>query len=239
MKILFCTFLMGLLLIGCGTKESSSDDTATPAAESMVETEKLYTEAAEKLVGQFSRALMGTLRAAINENGPAYALQICQQRAPGIVAAHATDGWSIKRVSERWRNAMDRPDTTEVAILAMFADPGTRDGYLTNWSGPDTARVFRYYKKIMVKQMCLQCHGDLQTFDLDLYKKVKVAYPYDKATGYKEGDLRGMFVVEAQYPAGDDLAQLLVDGIDITELTRPDTLAGDTTTTDTTAGAAQ
>jgi len=219
MKILICILLPTLLLTGCGTKESAAPPDTGQAAESMVATEKLYTQAADKLVSQYSKALMSTLMAALNENGPAYAVYICQAKAQDIAVAHSAEGWSVKRVSEKWRNIMDRPDTGEVEILKMFANPETGDDYLTNWSGPDSARVFHYYRKIVVSQMCLQCHGDLQTVDLDLYKKVKIAYPYDKATGYKVGDLRGMFVIKAQYPAADAMAQLLADGVDITEFT--------------------
>jgi len=236
MKILICILLPTLLLISCGTKESAAPPDTSQAAESMVATEKLYSQAADKLVSQYSKALMSTLMAALNENGPAYAVKICQAKAQDIAVAHSAEGWSVKRVSEKWRNVMDRPDTSEVQILKMFANPGAGDDYLTNWSGPDSARVFHYYKKIVVSQMCLQCHGDLQTVDLDLYKKVKIDYPYDKATGYKVGDLRGMFVIKAQYPAGDAMAQLLADGVDITEFTRPDTTAGDTIADDTVAG---
>jgi hypothetical protein len=64
----------------------------------------------------------------------------------------------------------------------------------------------------------LKCHGDLQTVDLNLWKETRIAYPYDKATGYKEGDLRGMFVVNAAYPEGLEVARALAEGVSMAEL---------------------
>jgi hypothetical protein len=48
-------------------------------------------------------------------------------------------------------------------------------------------------KAIPTGALCLQCHG------LDIAppvaEKIAELYPYDKATGYREGDIRGAFVV--------------------------------------------
>jgi len=52
MKILICILLPTLLLISCGTKESAAPPDTSQAAESMVATEKLYSQAADKLVSQ-------------------------------------------------------------------------------------------------------------------------------------------------------------------------------------------
>jgi hypothetical protein len=235
MKTFIGTILLGLMLLGCGSDEPSTRQPADGPHESMAADEKLYTEAASKLVSQFGQSLQSTLLNALNENGTAYAVRVCQIRAQELVAAHSTDTWSVKRVSDRWRNINDRPDTVGLAILKEFADPKTADDYLINWTGSDSAREFHYYKKIVMKPMCLQCHGDLQTVDLDLWKEIRIAYPYDKATGYKEGELRGMFVVTAKWPEGRDLAEALAAGADITTLNAVDSTAGDSATVDSTA----
>jgi len=239
MKILSCTsisIIVALILTSCGTEETATPDQATPTGKSMVATEKLFIQAAEQLVGQYSSALKSELMVALDNYGAVEAIKVCSRQAQVLAASHSAEGWQIKRVSRKWRNILDRPDTVEVAMLEMFDNPATKDEYLTCWSGPDTARVFHYYKKIVVKNICLQCHGDLQTFDLDLYKRIKIAYPYDKATGYQAGNLRGMYVVSVEYPAGEDMAKLLADGVNIVEFTQPDTTAGDTVAGDSVTG---
>lgn len=232
MKIFFILILSGLLFAGCGDETKTDLPAADPAADAEASIAQIYTAASENLVRQFGAAMQEELMSALAASGPAHALQVCQLNAPGIEVAHGFDGWTIKRVSEKWRNVKNRPDTTELAILRKFEAATAQDNYLTSWSGPDSARVFNYYKKIMIRRVCLQCHGDLQTVDMDLWRKVKVAYPWDKATGYKEGDLRGMFVVAAEYPAGEEMARLLADGVKITALTAPDSVASDTTASD-------
>lgn len=234
MKTVTCLFLLALIAAGCGSQNEEKSETTDTATQSQAADEQLFTDAARNLVAQYGNELQTTLFAALNDYGPSYGVRVCQIRAQEIAAAHSVGGWIVKRVSEKWRTIEDRPDTAEQRVLAVFADPMTADDFLVRWSGPDSARMFHYYQKIMVRQVCLQCHGDLQTVDLDLWKEVKIAYPWDKATGYKEGDLRGMFVVNAPYPSGRETAQLLADGATVVELTPPaDTAATDSTLTDT------
>jgi len=234
MKTVTCLFLLGLIAAGCGSQSEEKSESTDTGTQSLAAEERLFTAAAGNLVKQYGQELQTTLLAALNDYGPSYGVRVCQIRAQEIAAAHSVGGWIVKRVSEKWRTVQDRPDSAEQRVLAMFADPMTTDDYLIRWSGPDSARMFHYYQKIMVRQVCLQCHGDLQTVDLDLWKEVKIAYPWDKATGYKEGDLRGMFVVNAPYPQGQEIARLLVDGATVAELAPPaDSVAVDSTLTDT------
>jgi hypothetical protein len=45
--------------------------------------------------------------------------------------------------------------------------------------------------------MCLQCHGDLQkNIKPEVAGKISKLYPKDKAIGYGESQIRGLFKVE-------------------------------------------
>ncbi|MCB4763191.1 MAG: DUF3365 domain-containing protein [Sulfurovum sp.] len=55
----------------------------------------------------------------------------------------------------------------------------------------DTTRV---YKPLTIKKVCLKCHG--ANLSPKITKVLKSAYPDDNATGFKEGDLRGVVVAE-------------------------------------------
>jgi len=52
---------------------------------------------------------------------------------------------------------------------------------------------FRFMKAIPMAANCLQCHGT--EISPAVSAKLTELYPQDKAVGYKEGDLRGAFVV--------------------------------------------
>jgi hypothetical protein len=52
---------------------------------------------------------------------------------------------------------------------------------------------FRFMKAIPTAAVCLSCHGT--ELSPAVTAKLNELYPADKAIGYKEGDLRGAFVV--------------------------------------------
>ena len=60
--------------------------------------------------------------------------------------------------------------------------------------------VYRYYKPLKVAQVCLNCHGDAKTISPAVQKKLQALYPEDRATGYKEGDFRGVIRIEIRKP---------------------------------------
>ncbi|MCX6835357.1 MAG: DUF3365 domain-containing protein [candidate division Zixibacteria bacterium] len=222
MKTLTCLFLALLIITGCKSNKPENVSQNTKSVPPSAADEQLYTEAARNLAGQLDRELQNMLLSALAQSGPAYALDVYQVEAPEITAAHNMKGWKVKRVSEQWRTIAGRPDSSESAALARFANPATKENSFVGWSGPDSARVFHYYEKITVREVCLKCHGDLQTVDLDLWKQVKITYPWDKATGYREGDLRGMFVVDAQFPGDRDVAKLLAQGTSVSQIVAAD-----------------
>jgi hypothetical protein len=116
-------------------------------------------------------------------------------------------GLSIRRVSERWRNAKDAPDSFETMELQRFstlirsgisADSlETVDVVLVG-----STRVLRYMKPILVGEMCLSCHGDTATMKPQVVEALKSRYPGDRAIGYSKGDLRGAVSVRATLSAG-------------------------------------
>ena len=103
---------------------------------------------------------------------------------------------NVRRTSLKVRNPDNKPDALDEKVMKEFAeaikhktlDPKNpvrvvQDG--------DTARV---YKPLLTKKVCLKCHGsDLSP---EISKIIKEHYPNDHATGFKEGDLRGVIVAE-------------------------------------------
>ena len=228
MKGLIPLLLYALMTVSCGSQETKSAPPGQTQKPNTLADDTLFTAAARNLAVQFSGELMSTLQTALDENGPAFAVGVCQLKAQQIAAANSGAGWTVKRVSTNWRNIADRPDSTDRAILAGFADQSNPAEFQTLWSGTDSARTFSYYQKITVKEMCLQCHGDIEKADPDLWKQIKIEYPYDKATGYKVGDLRGMFVISAHLPNVELSVKRLAEGVSIKQIVGADSTAGGT-----------
>lgn len=190
-----------LLLVACsGDKQSgqlSSQD------------EVLYRQAASTMIGGFADELMGKLTDAIEAGGPSNAIYVCRSEAPRVAAAHSTGGWKIGRVSDRNRNPENAANDTELDVMRQFADPAGPE-FVERWDRSDSTAVYHFYKPIRTKMLCLQCHGTESNMDPVVRAAVDEYYPGDQARDYDVGDLRGLFVVSAEWPAGKKMAEDLV-----------------------------
>jgi hypothetical protein len=116
-------------------------------------------------------------------------------------------GLSVRRVSERWRNAKDAPDSFETMELQRFSKL-IRSGISADSLETvqvvleDSSRVIRYMKPILVGEMCLSCHGEVASMKPAVVEALTSRYPGDRATGYSTGDLRGAVSVRATMSAG-------------------------------------
>ncbi len=153
-------------------------------------------EQAKAGVQALGGALKAELEAAMKAGGPLAAMSVCQIKAPGLAKAiSAEKGMAVKRVSLKNRNpVMGAANAWQTKVLNDFE---TRKA-----AGEDPATLayaevvdheFRFMKAIPTAAVCLGCHGT--NLSPAVAAKLTELYPQDKATGYREGDLRGAFVV--------------------------------------------
>ncbi|MCW9014222.1 MAG: DUF3365 domain-containing protein [Gammaproteobacteria bacterium] len=70
--------------------------------------------------------------------------------------------------------------------------------------GEDTKTYFRYMRSITMPGMpneppylpCLKCHGTDSQLGAGVQEAVKAIYPYDMASGYSKGDVRGAWTIK-------------------------------------------
>ena len=213
MRRLLLLLALTALLIGCGgeKKESAQNNTVTDTAALRAQDQAILAEASQQLINHFQNDLRANLMKAMAEGGPVGAISVCREVAPAIADSNSVYGWSIRRVSEKYRNPDDRPTVEEKAVLAGFApEASTPPEYVENWNTTDSVTEYRFYEPIYTQPLCLKCHGDLQTIAPGVLAAVKKNYPDDRATGYQDGQLRGMFVVEVLYPEGMAYARRLI-----------------------------
>jgi mono/diheme cytochrome c family protein len=158
--------------------------------------EQRVTAVGEKAAAALRTGLIGRLTAALAEGGPAGAIDVCALEAMPLTdsIAAAGDGIALKRTATRVRNPLNAPDELERAALTWFESElaaGRTPAAHVQRDGAD----FRYYAPLRVAALCLNCHGPVETLSSDVRRALQSRYPGDQATGYAEGDLRGLIRV--------------------------------------------
>lgn len=171
------------------------------------ETATLKVEAAD-LTNQYGTNLMSALQGAIEKNGPLGAVEVCHDEAPRIAAdLSRQSGWTIARTSLKPRNSASAPDEYERATMETFAAriaqgedaakiASAEIVYRNDGKSSGFVKSFRFIKAIPTGELCLTCHGS----DIDPYlkRKMDALYPNDRATGFKLGEMRGVFTSSKQ-----------------------------------------
>jgi hypothetical protein len=138
------------------------------------------------------------LKAALVEgmqSGPVNAVDVCNVRAPEIGDEVTGSDVTMGRTSHRLRNPDNAPLPWVEPLLANYlANPGETGSMLVE-VGPDR---IGYVEPIYIGSVCLVCHGT--EIPDDVARRLADLYPEDRATGFREGDFRGLFWVE--FPIG-------------------------------------
>jgi len=155
------------------------------------------------VAGELLRTLVGRLTTAMEEGGPAHAVDFCSTEAIPLtqsVQSGFEEGTTLKRTSFRYRNPENAPDEAEAQALLYF------EGVIEAGEAPPSSYVqraskgeFRYYQPLFVNEFCLQCHGAGEAMTPEVRAALAEAYPEDLAMGYEAGDFRG--VVRVSLPA--------------------------------------
>ncbi|KYJ85712.1 Tll0287-like domain-containing protein [Sulfurovum riftiae] len=102
----------------------------------------------------------------------------------------------VRRTSLKVRNnKVNTADATDKKVMEAYSE-AIKAGKFTpkDIKVVEEGDVTRVYKPLVAKAVCLKCHGS----DLSpkIAEAIKSAYPDDKATGFKEGNLRGVIIAE-------------------------------------------
>lgn len=180
---------------------------ALPAADQLTWVDPAAPEAAriraagEAAAGALAARLTAELQEALAKGGPEAAVDVCHTRALPLTA-QADPGHprvtSARRTSLKLRNPANAPDAGERAALeevarriaAGEAPPAVLVQHIQK---PDTAAAeWRVYKPVKIQPACLACHGDPGLQPPALRAKLQARYPQDAATGYRDGEWRGL-----------------------------------------------
>lgn len=161
--------------------------------------------ASRTAVQQFGSTLKTSLQQAIQDGGLVSGIAVCHDKAAQIAADMAqSTGMLIGRTSLKIRNPENAPDNWEMAVLKQFearkaqGEAIDKLEFFAVIDDDQGQKTFRYMKAIPTAALCLGCHGEHLTAEVDA--KLKELYPNDAARGFKEGDLRGAFTLAQPLP---------------------------------------
>lgn len=150
------------------------------------------TAAGVAILQPFKVEMKQALQAGLAE-GPVAAIDVCRVRAPEIAGELSKDGVRLGRTSHKLRNPDNTaPDWANEILDEYLGDASARSPVAVRLPG----KRIGHAEPIVAQPLCLVCHGE--TLAPDLADAIGRAYPQDRATGFKEGDVRGIFWVE--YP---------------------------------------
>lgn len=159
--------------------------------------------ASRKVTKSYMGELKMALAAAISQSGVVGAVDVCSELAPEVARKYSSaEGWEVRRVSSKFRNAHNAPDSFESKGLEILSAKAKGDDEYYAWSVEDGQKVFHYVRTIRVVELCLNCHGDAALFSPELKQALSAKYPNDNATGFKVGDFRGAFSIKIDWPQG-------------------------------------
>jgi len=164
---------------------------------------KVLTEEARKVADQLVGQIRGELTRTMEASGPMRAAVVCKYTVPEATSGISRKtGWRVTRVAARPRNpALGMSDAWEFRVLETFhqrAERGEKPETLDHSEVVTEGgrRFHRYMRALVMTPVCLACHGPVEQIGETVKAQLAAEYPYDTATGYKLGQMRGAITIK-------------------------------------------
>jgi hypothetical protein len=190
MKYIIVSLFLVIISLGCNTSSKKHGPTEE-------EIKLLALEKGNLIADETQSVLASNLKRVIQRDGISQTIKYCDVKAYPIVdSLKKVYKADIRRVSLRTRNPDNSPDQQEENIIHQYIDN------INNGETPSPLAILdienvHFYKPIILNAaLCLNCHGEIG-IDIkeDNYEIIKALYTSDNATGYKMGDLRGVWSI--------------------------------------------
>jgi len=156
-----------------------------------------YTIQGKEIAQATAKKLGGSLVEKMKDGGVKEAVPFCNTKAISLTDEMANKfDVTIKRTSHLLRNENNKPNDEEVVVINNYRDLIENGKKLKPVVELDNNGNPHFYAPIILQKKCLACHGEV---GIDVTKKsdsiIESHYPKDLATGFKEGDLRGIWSI--------------------------------------------
>jgi len=142
------------------------------------------------------KTLKTTLKKALLDalgQGPEAAIEVCSAKAQRLARAASNERVTVGRTSARLRNPKNAPRGWVKPILADYQRSPGVPPYRTVLL--DKGGV-GYVEPIYTARICLTCHGSDPS--PSVAQRIRARYPEDRATGFRAGEIRGLFWAEVR-----------------------------------------
>ena len=156
-----------------------------------------YLALGKSIATETQAVLAKNLMGAINKGRTEYALAFCNTNALTLTdsMAHALSA-RIKRVSDKPRNAGNQANEIELAYIQVLKNRMASGEQPAAKMNEIEGKMVGFFP-IVTNQMCMQCHGKAEVnIKAATLQKINKLYPDDKATGYSDNEVRGLWVIE-------------------------------------------
>ncbi len=190
----------GLLVASSCSRTTPPKEPPSPASSPLAaEVEARVLSEGRVIAAEAFQSLGSRLRQAIEEGGVHSAIPYCSSVAlPVTSAVAASNAVVIQRVTHRPRNPASRANPAELELIRGFESRQQSGQPLGAVAFGTPQGGARFYAPIVItNDLCLKCHGRIdQEVALDVVAVLRRQYPHDEATGFRLGDLRGLWRVD-------------------------------------------
>jgi hypothetical protein len=184
------SFLLLLFIVGCSSDKNKTTETVDENEQS------IYIDKGKQISSNVFEVLSSNLSQAMAKGGVAYAIGFCNTQALKLTdSLSAFHDVSINRIAQKARNPINLATENENDIFIMYQSMIDKKKELKPILENRENEIV-YYSPILLQPQCVMCHGEVDNqIGVDNYAIIKQFYPNDKATGFKAGDLRGLWKI--------------------------------------------
>ena len=156
-----------------------------------------YIKQGKEIAQSTQQALGKVLMEKINQEGTIAAIDYCHLEALPITKnmAEKFNVSSISRLTNKPRNSENLASVEVQQIIEEYQNKIHQNEDISP-SIIDQEDKVLFYAPILTQKMCLQCHGNKgETIDLSTYQAISEKYPNDRAIGYAENEVRGVWEI--------------------------------------------
>lgn len=191
---LFVMVIILMTFTGCSFDSSEKKEENTSVE---MNVEKDYLAIGKEIAGNTFEVLGGQLKEQMSIGGAVGALSYCNTQAmPLTDSLSSLYNVNIQRVAMNYRNPLNEAKNQDIDVFHNYSSDLEHGKKPMPQLHVNDKEETVFYAPIILKAQCVVCHGAPKTqIDSTTFVTINQLYPNDLATGFSEGDLRGLWKI--------------------------------------------